>query len=519
MAKNWIDKIYHFLRRGDPTAGDCTAATTLTTALNTQLEQQRQLHARRHIQRSTSVAQVSDDASATLTSLYQSGLSSTQTAQLDQLATELQALRSLSTVTVATGFGLNTLFDDVHSLLQTDLTRHGCELHPLVYDDLPSQFRGNAAALRALLVLLCSSMLQDITSGALTLRAMLDDTEPQPADLANSDAGTRVLISLQRDGDPPSDRHRPELPSQADAQAALCEARLHGFDPDQVELTLSITLSPQRHSSATPLPPPPDGRPIEVFHPSSSARYSLQARLRHMNLHSSEIDTLAASTISDNDTAALLMALPDKLDQHSALATVTALTATSAPAIIIVLSDKPPPAPLPSGVSWLPSGVDDASLYQHILRRLRLQPPQAVIAADAPGGNPSLTSELKQMLAAELPATLTQMDDCIQRGDRDQLKATAHRLKGGSAYCDEPNLHAAARELDHAVRSAPTAHLHYLLERLKSEERQFSPASPAYAPQNQVNPPLAQGLDTTAAFQPPKVDPESPIVKGGDRYP
>ena len=73
------------------------------------------------------------------------------------------------------------------------------------------------------------------------------------------------------------------------------------------------------------------------------------------------------------------------------------------------------------------------------------------------------------MLIAELPKSLSTMQDCLDRNDRNRLKSVSHKLKGGSAYCRAPALHEAARALDQAALTASVRHVDYLLQRLKGE--------------------------------------------------
>ena len=476
MSDNWFDKYRRrFAIRRQASAAQKRPMTASTAALQACHMQQQRLQTMTTERQATLLAMLSDDVFDELTALYHSELSLQQLTTLDRAVSRLGAVRALLPPAPAGGFSLTELFDEVRSLATTEAIAHGCELHTLVYDDLPDHFHGDPAKLRILLLQHCSAMLRGMESGALIIRAMIDDSDesneldddddPDPQD-TEGDHPLRVCISLQS-GCEAMLAAPPELDADAIELATTIGAWLQPCNPGEQELALVLTLEVDASHASPPLPAPLDHRVVEIFHPCSSARYSLESRLRGMNLHTRELEQLSDSGLGGDQVATLLLAVPVGADLDGALAMLSARASTPTP--LLVLSDQPPPATLPAEFDWLPACIDDQSLYQHLSRILRKQQPANPTQTTPSDLDPMLTEELTRMLAAEFPATLAHLQDCARRGDREELKTIAHKLKGGSAYCGASGLHEVARALDQVALTAATRHIDYLLERLSHE--------------------------------------------------
>lgn len=477
MADTLLNKIFRFLGLHAPasaTPAD-TPAVSVASLEARLLLQQRLLHDREQ-QARQQAAMLADDATAALRQLLDSAPSPPQTLLLDQATASLQAMQSRLGDDRNSGFSLRTLLDQVCLLTSAQASRHDSEIHPLVYDDLPARFHGDPEPLRALLVLMCSHALRSMESGALIIRAMLDDSEPLQDDAPATDnslqnsanaahggrpqAPLQLCISLQREcgavtvpwGD---------FPHDCRALAASLDAQLPPSSDDEQRLIL--TLTPDHQGKEAVLPNPLDTRAVALFHPCAAARASLSYRVRGMNLHSRPVEHLGE--IEVERSIALLLALPAGSSDEHTLAVAASL---GLPALL-VLSDAPRPADLSAKVHWLPAGIDDQRLYQQLQRALRHA--AELSPATPPQGNTAEASgsTLQQVFFADLPTTLSNLRACLQRNDRGALKSLTHKLKGGAAYCELPALYQLARRLDQAACCAPVGIIDYLLQRLAME--------------------------------------------------
>jgi HPt (histidine-containing phosphotransfer) domain-containing protein len=69
------------------------------------------------------------------------------------------------------------------------------------------------------------------------------------------------------------------------------------------------------------------------------------------------------------------------------------------------------------------------------------------------GGSRAVADEMLRELLAELPGQLASAADALDAGDWDGLRSLAHRMKGSSAMCALPALHAAVCALQAAARA------------------------------------------------------------------
>lgn len=70
------------------------------------------------------------------------------------------------------------------------------------------------------------------------------------------------------------------------------------------------------------------------------------------------------------------------------------------------------------------------------------------------GGNTELAQDLLQMLLAEAPRLLAQLEQAAQgQSDLQALWDDAHKLHGSTAYCGVPALRAASAALEQAIKS------------------------------------------------------------------
>ena len=450
----------------------------------------------RQVRQQTSM--LADDSSATLLQLLRSGVDAGQTALLDHAIANLHAMQlhqHHSSDIGSAGFSLSALLDQVCLLNAAQARQQGTELHPLVYDDLPDHFHGDAEPLRALLALLCANAMQGMESGVIIIRAMLDDSPTEDGSKNGQEIGPgfgvaeqagdaelaadiRICVSLQRDCATTRVPWR-ETPSNCDALLSFLNAQLsHSAEDDEQRLV--ITLRANHHYAGNALPNPLDARVVSVFHPCAAARHSLNYRLHRMNLHAMPVERVG--DVNGEHCVALLLALPSGYDAGLALAVAASLPVPVPPSQLVVLSDSPPPTELDRRVRWLAAGIDDRRLYQQLLHVLR----EAESIAN-PGTNPvaapvvneprpteehagsELPPSLQQLFLAEFPQTLSALRACHQHHDRSALKSLSHKLKGGAAYCDLPALYQVARRLDQAAPAAPAATIDYLLQRLEIE--------------------------------------------------
>ena len=486
MADTLLQKFCRLIGlQASPSAHSATDPAVTVAALEARLLLQQRLMSDRQRQARQQTAMLGEDATANLQRLLSTDLSPPQTALLDQTMASVQAMQFNLRDTSGAGFSLRTLLDQVCLLAASQASRHGSELHPLVYDDLPSRFHGDPEPLRALLVLLCSHALRSMESGALIIRAMLDDSEADPIENQREDPcedqglapdphkarhgalrggprerRSRVCFSLQRECGAVTVPWG-EYPSDCRGLAASLHARLPPASDD--EQLLCAPLMADDNYRAPPLPNPLDARVVALFHPCAAARASLNYRLRGMNLHSRPVEHLGE--IDTERSVALLLALPAGHAHDHTLAVAASLALPE----LIVLSDAPRPTELAATVQWLPASIDDERLYQHLQQALRraetTSPPTPI--ADAP--ELARSEALRQAFLANFPQTLSELRACLQRNDRSALKTITHKLKGGAAYCDLPALYRVARRLDQAACCAPASVIDYLLQRLAME--------------------------------------------------
>ena len=463
MADTLLHKICRLIGLQSSTnASFAEYPATTTAALETRMLLQQRLMSDQNRQARQQAAMLGDDAMDALLQLLHSGLTPAQIVLLDQSVASLQAMQAQLREDAIGGFSLHSLLDQVCLLVASQANRHDSELHPLVYGDLPPHFRGDPEPLRTLLVLLCSNTLRSMESGALIIRAMLDETETNAPDIGGQSNNTsQVCFSLQREcgaitvpwGDFPSDCR--ELATSLDAQLSASED----------EYTLCTPLTTDTHYRKPMLPNPIDAHVIAVFHPCDAARASLSYRLRGMNLHSQSVKNL--SDINLQRSVALLLALPPGPPHDHLLAVALSLALPA----LVVLSNTAQPINMPATVQWLPASIDDQRLYHRMQRALRQAESNAITppasAPTATAGAPD--NNLQQVFLGDFPDTLSALRACLQRNDRRTLKNLTHKLKGGAAYSDLPMLYQVACRLDQAACCAPVSVIDYLLLRLEME--------------------------------------------------
>lgn len=75
------------------------------------------------------------------------------------------------------------------------------------------------------------------------------------------------------------------------------------------------------------------------------------------------------------------------------------------------------------------------------------------IALEQAAGNEQLAKELFQMLLAELPVLLQQLQVAIQNRDQQAIWDHAHKIYGSTAYCGVPALREIAQQLEKNIKS------------------------------------------------------------------